>query len=312
MNTQFFRYAAEIEKTGSITKAAQNLFMAQPNLSKAVKEMEEQLGYAVFERTQSGMIPTTKGRNFLVCARNILKQMQMMEAIGEEGKESSAQFRISIPRGSYITKGCTEFVAELDSTRGMEITIQETNSVQAINNTAYEQFNLGIIRYQSIYENYFLDFAAGKQLCSEELWEFAYLAVMSKEHPLADNRTITAEELADYIEILHADLMIPYIEAQGVEPQKMGHGPKKHVYVYDRGCQFDLLTRIPLTYMWVSPLPESYLEKYGLVQRKCNIPNNRYKDVLVFREGYEFGSLDEKFMKKLYASRDEVAGKKYF
>lgn len=64
MNTQFFRYAVEIEKTGSITKAAQNLFMAQPNLSKAVKEMEEQLGYAVFERTQSGMLPTEKGRNF--------------------------------------------------------------------------------------------------------------------------------------------------------------------------------------------------------------------------------------------------------
>lgn len=312
MNTQFFRYAVEIEKTGSITKAAQNLFMAQPNLSKAVKEMEEQLGYAVFERTQSGMLPTEKGRNFLACAQNILEQMQMMEAIGEEGKERTEQFRISIPRGSYITKGCTEFVAELDGTHGMEITIQETNSIQAINNTAYEQFNLGIIRYQSIYENYFLDFAASKQLCSEELWEFSYLAVMSKAHPLADAQTVTAEELADYIEILHADLMIPYMEAQGTGLHKISHGPKKHVYIYDRGCQFDLLTRIPSSYMWVSPLPESYLEKYGLVQRKCSIPQNRYKDVLVYREGYEFGSLDEKFMQKLYASRDEVAGGHYF
>lgn len=311
MNTQFFRYAVEIERTGSITKAAQNLFMAQPNLSKAMKEMEEQLGYEVFERTPGGMVPTEKGRNFLICAQNILDQMQKMEAIGDENEGKLQQLRISIPRGSYITKGCVEFVAGLDETKAMEITIQETNSIQAINNTAYEQFDLGIIRYQSIYENYFLDFAASKQLCCEPLWEFEYLALMSKEHPLARQEFIHAKELAAYTEILHADLMIPYIENQNVETQKTEKGLSKHIYVYDRGCQFDLLTRIPTTFMWVSPLPESYLKKYGLVQRVCYVPNNRYKDMLVYRKGYEFGELEESFLKELHASRDEVAKGKY-
>ena len=310
MNTQFFRYAVEIEKTGSITKAAQNLYMAQPNLSKAMKEMEEQLGYEVFERTPGGMIPTEKGRYFLVCAQNILEQMQKMETIGEEDSGKVQQFGISIPRGSYITKGCAEFVAGLDESQAMEITIQETNSIQAINNTAYQQFNLGIIRYKSIYENYFLDFAASKQLRWEELWKFEYLALMSKEHPLAGNEIIQAKELTAYTEILHADLTIPYIENQ-VEAKKAKKGSRKHIYVYDRGCQFDLLTRIPTTYMWVSPLPESYLQKYGLVQRKCHVPHNRYKDMLVYREEYKRGELDEQFLEKLYASRDEVANATY-
>lgn len=311
MNTQFFRYAVEIERTGSITKAAQNLFMAQPNLSKTMKEIEEQLGYEVFERTPGGMVPTEKGRNFLVCAKNILEQIKKMEAIGEANGGQLQQFRISIPRGSYITKGCVEFVAGLDEAKAMEITIQETNSIQAINNVAYEQFNLGIIRYQSIYENYFLDFAASKKLRCEPLWEFEYLALMSAGHPLAEQEDIQAKDLGAYTEILHADLMIPFIENQGVEMQRVKKELNKHIYVYDRGCQFDLLTRIPTTYMWVSPLPESYLQKYGLVQRKCHASHNSYKDILVYREGYELGEMDARFLEKLHASRNEVASGNY-
>ena len=307
MNTLFFNYAIEIERTGSITKAAQNLFMAQPNLSKAMKELEEQLGYEIFERTPGGMIPTERGCNFLIHAKNIVEQLAEMEALGDGKRPDVQQFRISIPRGSYIANGCTEFVAELNMDLGIEVAIQETNSIQAINNVAYEKFNLGIIRYQKIYENYFLDFVKSKQLQYEPVWEFEYLAVMSEENPLAKQPEVRAEELAHYIELSHADLMIPYVDTRSMELQERSPEPGKHIYVYDRGCQFDLLTRVPATFMWVSPLPESYLENYGLVQRKCRIPNNCYKDVLIYRDGYEFGELDEKFMKKLREARDEVA-----
>lgn len=310
MNTLYFNYAVEIERTGSITKAAQNLYMAQPNLSKAMKELEEQLGYAIFDRTSGGMIPTERGRNFLVHARNIMEQLEEMEAIGEREEPDIQQFCISIPRGSYIANGCTEFVAGLNKEQGIEVTIQETNSMQAINNVAYEKFNLGIIRYQSIYENYFLDFVKSKQLQYELVWEFEYLAVMSAGSPLAKVPDVRADELMHYIELSHADLMIPYVDTKSME-QERAKEPGRHIYVYDRGCQFDLLTRVPSTFMWVSPIPGIYLEQYGLVQRKCRIPNNNYKDVLIYREGYEFSELDEQFMQKLYASRDEVAGKKY-
>lgn len=311
MNTLYFNYAMEIERTGSITKAAQNLYMAQPNLSKAMKELEEQLGYVIFERTPSGMIPTEKGRNFLIHARNIVEQLEQMEAIGDSREPDIQQFRISIPRGSYIADGCTEFVAGLNMVRGIEITIQETNSMQAINNVAYEKFNLGIIRYQSIYENYFLDFVKSKQLQSEQVWEFEYLAVMSARNPLADEPEVKADELMRCIELSHADLTIPYVDIRSMEQRGHSKEPERHIYVYDRGSQFDLLTKVPATFMWVSPLPDIYLKQYGLVQRKCRIPNNSYKDVLIYRDGYEFSELDEQFMKKLYASRDEVAGKKY-
>lgn len=249
MNTLYFNYAIEIERTGSITKAAQNLYMAQPNLSKAMKELEEQLGYAIFERTPGGMIPTEKGRNFLIHARKIVEQLEEMEAIGDREAPDIQQFRISIPRGSYIADSCTEFVGRLNTEQGMEITIQETNSMQAINNVAYEKFNLGIIRYQSIYENYFLDFVKSKQLQYELVWEFEYLAVMSAKNPLAKESEVKADELMHCIELSHADLMIPYVDMRSMEQQERSRELGKHIYVYDRGSQFDLLTKVPSTFM---------------------------------------------------------------
>ena len=65
MNTLHLKYALEIEKSGSISQAAQNLFMAQPNLSKAIKDLENELGYVIFKRTSSGVIATEKGAEFL-------------------------------------------------------------------------------------------------------------------------------------------------------------------------------------------------------------------------------------------------------
>lgn len=65
MNTVLLQYAVEVEKTGSITQAAANLFMDQPNLSKAIKSLEETMGAPIFKRTPKGMLPTARGRVFL-------------------------------------------------------------------------------------------------------------------------------------------------------------------------------------------------------------------------------------------------------
>ena len=82
MNTLFFKYAIEVDRTRSITQAAENLFMAQPNLSKAIKETEEMLGYEIFARTSKGVAPTEKGAEFLKYARNIMKQLDLIAGEG--------------------------------------------------------------------------------------------------------------------------------------------------------------------------------------------------------------------------------------
>jgi DNA-binding transcriptional LysR family regulator len=310
-HTLFFKYAIEIERTRSITKAAENLYMAQPNLSKAVKELEDDVGFSIFERNSRGVIPTQKGIRFLDYARRILEEMEQIHKLTDEENPDRQDFSISIPRGSYIAAGFTKFAMGLDFEKEININIQETNSICTMDNVISLKFNLGIIRYQTMYENYYFDYLADKHLDHDQIWEFEYLALMSRNHPLALDEEVQFCNLKPYIEIIHGDTVVPYINAAELRYPSPEAVPKKRIYLYERSNQFDLLTSLPTTYMWVSPIPDKLLKRYGLVQRKCDFPNNSYKDVLIYRKGYAFTMLDKKFIDRIYESRNAVSLNQY-
>jgi DNA-binding transcriptional LysR family regulator len=315
MNTLFFKYAVEIARTGSISRAAENLYMAQPNLSKAIKELEETVGFQIFERNSKGVLPTRKGLVFIEKARKILDDINDISHIADSENTNRQNFSISIPRGSYIAAAFTRFVSGLDREKEINVNLQETSSLKTINNILDNQFNMGIIRYQTAYENYFLDFLADKKLHHDQIWEFENLALMSKKHALAQAEKILYSDLESSIEIIHGDTIVPYINSGDPlnhEPEAVS-SPKvsKRIYLYERGNQFDLLCSIPTLYMWVSPVPEKFLKRYDLVQRKCVYPNNKYKDLLIYPEGYSFSSFDKKFIDLLFESKNEVSLKKY-
>lgn len=312
MNTQYFRYAAEIEKTGSITRAAANLYMAQPNLSKAIRDLEQDLGYDIFKRTSGGIKVTEKGSEFLYHAHKMIEQLDEMDKIALRDEESMNRFKLSIPRGSYIANGYTEFVAELDMSEGMEITINETNTLRTIDNVTNRGYHMGIIRYPKRNEDYFNRYLAANKLCNETIWEFEYVVVMSEAHPLARQESLNRKDLEPYVKITHGDIQMPGEKFSGEYKEEQTGKCKKTIYVYERGSQFDLLTKVPNTYMWVSPLPEKYLKQYHLVQRACRAADNLYKDVLIYRKDYQLSELDVLFQKKLYNSKIEVASEKIY
>lgn len=308
MNTLYLKYVLEIERTGSISQAAQNLYMAQPNLSKAIKDLEKDLGYNVFKRTSSGVAITEQGAEFLYHARKIMEQMAEIEKLSDRKDAQNVQFKISIPRGSYIANGFTSFVADLQIPHGIDITINETNALQTISNVADRGYNMGIIRYQLSDEENFRIRLKNNKLEQETIWEFEYVLVMSENHPLAAKEKIFVEDLQEYMKITHGDIDIPHMSGMTNQKEKCG---SKTIYVYERGSQFDLLANVPVTYMWVSPIPDSYLEKNHLIQRSCEAKNNRYKDVLIYRQDYKLGEYDKLFQKKIYESKVEVASAKY-
>jgi hypothetical protein len=177
--------------------------------------------------------------------------------------------------------------------------------MQTIDNVVENRFNLGIIRYQTVYEDYFLNYLKDKNLCYDPLWEFEYLALMSQKHALADSGIVMFDTLSRFVEIVHGDTIIPYLNAADIRHRTQE--PQKRIYLYDRCNQFELLSTIPATYMWVSPVPGNLLLRYNLVERKCAFPNNSYKDVLIYSANYTFSALDKKFIEKITASKEEVA-----
>jgi DNA-binding transcriptional LysR family regulator len=311
MNTVYFTYVLEIERTGSITKAAESLHIAQPNLSKYVKELEDSIGFPLFARSTKGVIPTKKGAQFLVYARKILDQMERISDLSDTNNKVRQRLSISIPRSSYIAEGFTNFVSELDHDKSIDINLQETNSMQTINSLEDNVFALGIIRYQTIHEKYFLDYLKDKNMDYDKIWEFEFVVSMSKNHELAKAPAITVQDLAPYTEIIDGDIMVPYIDTLDIYRSSPDMESQKRIYLYERYNEFDLLSTIPKIIMWTSPLPDNLLDRYGLILRKCKIENNSYKDILIYHRGYTLSELEKKFIDKIFEAKNKVSSKIY-
>ena len=305
MNILHLKYAVEVEKTRSINKAAENLFMSQPNLSRAVKELEESLGITIFKRTTKGIEITPQGEEFLGYAKKILLQIDQVEALYKGDAEKKQTFSISVPRASYVSDAFVRFAKEIDLLREAEILYKETNSMRAISNILQSDYNLGIIRFQTAFEKYFDAVLHEKRLKSELVREFSYAAVMSRDNPLAKKDFIEFEDLRDYIEIAHADPYVPSLPMAEARKAELSEFVNKRIFVFERGSQMELLKNVPSTFMWVSPISQETLNSCNLVMKQCHDNKKVYKDLLIYREEYRFSALDELFIKKLNEVKNE-------
>lgn len=143
-----------------------------------------------------------------------------------------------------------------------------------------------------------------KKLRFRPIWTFDYMLLTSRESALAARREIHPEDLRGYTEPVHGDVNGAFL------PEPSGDiAEGKRIYLYERGSQFDFLSNVPTTYMWVTPLPEKVLRKHGLVQIPC--PDNRYQyhDILIYHEDYPFRGYAEQFYNILLQTRDEIEKK---
>ncbi len=300
MNIEHLRYAIEVDRTGSISQAAENLYMAQPNLSKAIKELEQALHIVIFKRTSKGASITPKGREFLCYARRILQQYEEMEALGQQADPGEQTLRLLVPRASYIAFAFTAFLSKLDSGRPIQMDFMETNALRAIRHVADGRLKLGIIRLRSEYLNYFSSMISENKLTKRVLLEFEYQLLFSSAHPLAQRGSIAISELEPFMEILHGDTGLPHLQSAKESERGLTPGNKK-VHVYERGSQFDILSRVNGSYMWVSPMPEDLLARHALVQRRCD-GSPQFMDILIFQEDHAFSDVENMFLSELDAS----------
>ena len=305
MNLLHFKYAVEVARTRSISRAAENLFMGQPNLSRAIKELEADLGITIFKRTSKGITVTADGEQFLRYARRILDQVDEIEELYKKGAGAKQRLSVCVPRASYIAKAMVEFSKSIKTDMPAEISYRETNSSRTINSLLGGECDLGIIRYQVKYEKYFQSLFLEKHISSELITNFTYMLLMSRHHKLAEKEDILLEDLRDYIEISHADPYVPSLSALDVKREELSDQIDKRIFIFERGSQFELLEKVPDTFMWVSPIPEETLARFGLVQRRCGENTKIYRDVLVYRDDYRLTPTDNKFIKSVFVAKDE-------
>ena len=302
MNLLHMKQAMVVAKCGSLGKASEELLIAAPNISRSIKELEADLGITIFDRTQNGMKLTPEGEEFLEFAKSILGQIDQVENYYKKGHPKKQTFSISVPRASYICEAFAEFSKYL-SKDAAEVFYKETNSQRTINNMLNHDYKLGIVRYAENYDMYFKTMLEEKGFNYELITEFTYKIIMSKDSPLAKLDTISSDDLVDYIEIAHADPYVPSMPISKVVKEELSDDINRRIFVFERTSQFELLSRNLETFMWVSPIPKSLLERYDLVQKECSENRKIYKDLLIYKNGYKLSKLDRQFITELCESK---------
>lgn len=308
MNLMHLKYAAEVAKTKSINKAAENLYMGQPNLSRAIKELEESLGISIFKRTSRGIEITPQGEEFLTYANRILRQVEEVEELYRFPAAAKQRFSVSVPRASYISYAFSEFSKAISTDRAAELFYNETSAIQTINNVAGGDYKLGILRYQTGFEKYFTDIMEEKGLTGEIITEFSYKILTSKSSPLAALPEIHSTDLKDYIEIAHADPQVPSLPHVDVMKQELSEYVDKRIFVFERASQFELMEHNHRIFMWASPVQKDILDRFGLTQLDCKDNKRICKDILIRKQSYTLTELDKRFIEEIVKAKREIFG----
>lgn len=277
MNTQHFQYLVEIERTRCISQAAKNLFLSQPNLSRVLHELEEDLGFAIFERTSRGVTPTDRGALFLQYARRILRELDSIEALGRSGPVKS-RLRICFPRSGRYLDATARYLAQCCQSGSVDAEIRECHARQTLEMLDKGDTELGVIRFRSEYEDYFRDQASLRSLQFQVLRDYRYQLMMHPNHPLAQKPQIFQSDLETFVEIAHGDTFR--------QSESRGSEPRRRIYSVDRLAQVCLLHTIPGSYIWISPASPDDLRHWGLIQRDCSDNTDVYRDALLHRKSY--------------------------
>ena len=273
MNITELRYLVAIMKWGSVSAAAKQMYAAQPNVSKALKNLEEEYGIRMFERSSTGMIPTEQGRHFIEQAQRVLQEVDRLDADARRRQGECAELRVALPHATYASYAAVDFLQQAAGSEQLQVHIREAGSMEG------------------------LDFVLRRGgLHREQIMEFEYRLLVNRDSPLARHEVHDLAELNRYTEVLHDDFQLPGEEGSSLRWQV---NENRRVHVYERCSQFSILQSLPTAYMWASPMPQRALEQYHLVLKKCPAQNQRMRDVLVYPDKGGLRPEEEKFIELL-------------
>lgn len=191
------KYMTAIVECGSISKAAKQLFIAQPSLSSAVKELEEELGIEIFLRTSRGISLTADGTEFLGYARQILEQAELFEQRYKYKKPRRQVCSISTQHYAFAVNAFVNLINE-SGAEEYEFTLRETRTKDIIDDVATLRSEVGILYLNTFNEKVIRRFLTENKLKFNPLFTAEPHVFISKDSPLAQKKSVTLGDLEDY------------------------------------------------------------------------------------------------------------------
>ena len=197
MTLQQLRYAVKVAEQGTITDAANELFISQPSLTKAIRELEKEMGITIFERTNKGITISRDGEQFLAYARQVLEQADMLEEKYLHKSRGKQSFFISTQHYSFVVNAFVDLIERNDSDE-YDFSLRETQTYEIIEDVVSLKSEIGILYINSFNETVIRKLLKAKELEFSELFVAQPHVFISKRHPLANRESISMEELSPY------------------------------------------------------------------------------------------------------------------
>ena len=197
MTLQQLNYIITISETGSFNKAADKLYVSQPSLTSAVKELEKEIGILIFNRSGKGVTLTAEGLNFLPYARQVYSQYQnLLDVYSKQGKRKR-QFAVSTQHYSFAVKAFVELTKTFDVAE-YEFAIRETRTKDVMDDVASSRSEIGILYLNDFNRRAILKLLSSANLQFTPLIRCDAYVYLWKGHPLAGAASISFADLSPY------------------------------------------------------------------------------------------------------------------
>ncbi len=194
---QQLKYIVSVVENGTITEAAKKLYISQPSLSNAIKDIEEEVGITIFIRSRAGIVVTPEGMEFVGYARQVLRQMELLEDKYISHTPGKIRFGVSSPQYVFSTNAFVDIVEEFGKER-FEFILHETTVHQILDDVKNRFSDLGIIYVSRENEQAMRKTLEENKLSFYELFTVKPQVFVRASHPLAEQSCVQLEELQRY------------------------------------------------------------------------------------------------------------------
>lgn len=238
MTLQQLKYIITVADTGTITEAANRLYISQPSLTNAIHELEKEMNIVIFNRTNKGISLSKEGEIFLGYARQVLEQAAILEDKYKSGNGGKKQFCVSTQHYSFAVNAFVDLIKEYGQDE-YDFSLRETQTYEIIEDVARMRSEIGILFLNDFNEKVLMKILKSHDLEFNQLFVAKPHVFISRKHPLAEKNVITNEELElyPYLSFEQGEYNSFYFSEEIFSSSER----KKNIRVRDRATLFNLL-----------------------------------------------------------------------
>lgn len=238
MTLQQLKYILTIVGCGSISEAAKQLFISQPSLSAAVKELEQEIGIEIFLRSSKGIALSNDGAEFLAYARQVVEQAELLEQRYMNKAPSKKLVSISTQHYAFAVQAFVSLLKDLNAGE-YECTLRETRTHEIIEDVRHMRSELGILYRNGFNRKVLEKLLKDNDLRFHPLFHAEPHVFISTEHPLAAKPIIEIADLDEYpcLAFEQGEYNSFYYSEEILSTRSL----KKKILVSDRATLFNLV-----------------------------------------------------------------------